>query len=66
MELAIPIITQSSSGGLIMHVNKVHSVKTINRVAKELGETETGSMISPRRWTPKTASSGSTGTLTMG
>jgi hypothetical protein len=39
MELAIPIITQSSSGGLIMHVNKVHSVKTINRVAKELGET---------------------------
>ena len=39
MELAIPIITQSSSGGLIMHVNKVHSVKTINRVAKGLGET---------------------------
>jgi hypothetical protein len=38
MELAIPIITQSSSGNLIMHVNKVHSVKTINRVAKELGE----------------------------
>jgi hypothetical protein len=38
MELAVPIITRSRSGGLIMHVNKVHSVKTINRVAKELGE----------------------------
>ena len=25
-------------GGLIMHVNKVHSVKTIDRVARELGE----------------------------
>jgi hypothetical protein len=38
MELAVPIITRSRAGGLIMHVNKVHSVKTINRVAKELGE----------------------------
>jgi hypothetical protein len=38
MELAVPFITQSSPGGLIMHVNKVHSVKTIDRVAKELGE----------------------------
>ncbi|WP_428531902.1 hypothetical protein [Rhodopila sp.] len=38
MELAVPIISRSSSGGLIVHVNKVHSVKTINRVAKELGE----------------------------
>ena len=38
MELAAPFITQSSPGGLIMHVNKVHSVKTIDRVAKELGE----------------------------
>jgi hypothetical protein len=35
MELAAPFI---SPGGLILHVNKVHSVKTIDRVAKELGE----------------------------
>ena len=26
------------SGGLTMHVNKAHHVKTISRVAKELGE----------------------------
>ena len=38
MELAVPIISQSSPGGLIMHVNNVHSVKTIDRVARELGE----------------------------
>lgn len=38
MELAVSIISRSSSGRLIVHVNKVHSVKTINRVAKELGE----------------------------
>ena len=37
-ELAVPIITRSSSGGLIVHVNKVHSVTTINRVAEDLGE----------------------------
>jgi hypothetical protein len=28
------------SGGLIMHVNKVSHVKTINLVAKDLGESE--------------------------
>ena len=38
MELATPLVTPSSAGSLIMHVNKVHSVKTIDRVAKELGE----------------------------
>jgi hypothetical protein len=38
VELAVPIISRSSPGGLIVPVNKVHSVKTINRVAKELGE----------------------------
>jgi hypothetical protein len=38
MELASSIIDHSSAGGLIMHVNKVHHVKTIDRVAKELGE----------------------------
>jgi hypothetical protein len=38
MELAGPIITPSSPGGLMMHVNKVHSVKTIDCVARELGE----------------------------
>jgi len=38
VELATSIIEYSSPGGLIMHVNKVHHVKTIDRVAKELGE----------------------------
>jgi hypothetical protein len=38
MELAAQFITQFSPGGVIMHVNKVHSVKTIDRVARELGE----------------------------
>ena len=38
MELDAAIIDHSSSGGLIMHVNKVHSVKTIDLVARELGE----------------------------
>jgi hypothetical protein len=28
------------SGGLIVHVNKVHHVITINRVARDLGEDE--------------------------
>jgi len=40
VELAVPIIDYPSSGGLIMHVNKVHHVTTINRVAKDLGEDE--------------------------
>ena len=40
MELVAAIIDHSSSGGLIMHVNKVHHVTTINRVAKDLGESE--------------------------
>ncbi len=38
MELAVPVIDYPSSGGLNMHVNKVHHVRTINRVAKDLGE----------------------------
>jgi hypothetical protein len=33
-------ISHSRSGRLIMHVNKVHHVTTINRVAKDLGENE--------------------------
>jgi hypothetical protein len=31
---------QLRSGRLTMHINKVHHVKTISRVAKELGEDE--------------------------
>ena len=38
MELGTLLVTPSSAGSLIMHVNKVHSVKTIDRVARELGE----------------------------
>ena len=40
MELGAAIIDHSGSGGLIIHVNKVHHVTTINRVAKDLGEIE--------------------------
>lgn len=40
MELDAASIGSSRSGRLIMHVNKVHHVTTINRVAKDLGETE--------------------------
>jgi hypothetical protein len=40
VELDAAIIDHSSSGGLIMHVNKVHHVTTINRVARDLGESE--------------------------
>jgi hypothetical protein len=40
MELDAAIIDRSSSGGLIMRVNKVHHVATINRVASDLDESE--------------------------
>jgi hypothetical protein len=40
VELDAPPIRDHCSGGLIMHVNKVSHVKTINLVAKELGESE--------------------------
>ena len=40
-----------------MQLNKVHSVKTIDRVAVELGETveSIGSSTSPSIWKPKMA-----------
>src|SRR4051812_40048188 len=38
MELAVPLIDRSGPGGLIMHTNEVHSVKTIDGVARELDE----------------------------
>ena len=40
MELGAASIYDLRSGGLIMHINKVHSVTTIDRVAKDLGEDE--------------------------
>ena len=40
MELDAARVSYFSSGCLIMHVNKVHHVTTINRVAKDLGEDE--------------------------
>ena len=40
MGLDAASIGYSRSGRLIMHVNKVHHVTTINRVAKDLGENE--------------------------
>jgi hypothetical protein len=43
------------SGSLIMHVNKVSHVKTINLVAKELEESEDWLFDVAMRWTSKTA-----------
>ena len=40
MELDASRVGILRSGGVIMHVNKVHSVTTIGRVAKDLGEDE--------------------------
>jgi hypothetical protein len=40
VELDTASIGHSRSGSLIMHVNKVSHVKTINLVAKDLGESE--------------------------
>jgi hypothetical protein len=40
VELDAASISQARSGRLIMPVNKVHHVTTINRVAKDLGEDE--------------------------
>jgi hypothetical protein len=40
VELDAAIIDHSNSGGLIIHVHKVHHVTTINRVARDLGEGE--------------------------
>lgn len=40
MELDAASIDNLRSGRLTMHVNKVHHVKTISRVANELGENE--------------------------
>jgi hypothetical protein len=40
MELEAAGPGQRRSGRLTMHINKVHHVKTISRVAKELGEDE--------------------------
>jgi hypothetical protein len=40
VELDAASISHSRSGRLIMHVNKVHHVTTINRVARDLGENE--------------------------
>ena len=40
MELDAASISYCRSGRLIMHVNKVHHVTTINRVDKDLGENE--------------------------
>lgn len=40
MELDAASISYLRPGSLIMHVNKVHHVTTLNRVAEDLGEDE--------------------------
>jgi hypothetical protein len=40
VELDASSISDLRPGGLTMHINKVHHVTTINRVAEDLGEVE--------------------------
>jgi hypothetical protein len=40
VELGVTSSSNIRSCGLIMHVNKVHHVRTIGHVSKELGESE--------------------------
>ena len=40
MELDAASFSDLRASGLIMHINKVHHVTTIDRVAKDLGENE--------------------------
>ena len=53
MELDAASISDLRSGSLIMHVNKVHHVTTINRVAEDLGENEDWLFDVARKWTPE-------------
>lgn len=41
-----------------MHVNKVHAVFTIDRVARDLGEDHDWLWIQPSEWTQRMTSSG--------
>ncbi len=40
MELDATDVSQCSPGGLTVHINKVHHVTTIDRIANDLGESE--------------------------
>ena len=55
MELDGASINNLRPGRLTMHLNKVHHVKTISRVAKELGENEDWLFDVATEWNPKTA-----------
>ncbi len=54
MELEVAGPNRVRSGGLTMHVNKVHHVKTISRVAKEHGEDEDWLFDIPCSWMSRT------------
>ena len=55
MELETARVHQLRSGRLTMHINKVHHVKTIGRVAKELGEDEDWLFEIAMDWRSRTA-----------
>ena len=65
MELEAARVGALHSGSVIMHVNKVHSVTTIGHVAKHLGEDEGWLSDVAYGMDPKTASSGSSVSVTM-
>lgn len=60
MELDASHVDVLRSGGVAVHVNKVHSVFTIGLVAKDLGEDEDWLWTWPTEWIWRTASSGFT------
>ena len=55
MELGETRSNDLRSCGLTMHVNKVHHVRTIDHVAKELGENEDWLFDVANEMEPKTA-----------
>jgi transposase len=55
VELDASRVRALRSGGVVMHVNKVYSVATIDRVAKDLGEDEDWLSDAPMEWIPRTA-----------
>ena len=47
-------VSDCSPGGLTVHINKVHHVTTIDRIANDLGESRTGFTTLPTKWKLKT------------
>jgi len=51
-------VSDPCSSGMSTHLNKVHHVTTLAKLAKDLGEDEDWLWASPARWRSKVASCG--------